>query len=399
MKMNKVAFAVIATLGSGIAVAVENSDATTVTWSIETGLGYESNAYHAPDHSYIDWYADPSGLLPPVKPEEQAGIFIPLKIDAAMANPIAAQTDLVATYKFSGFYFPDSALNDASSTDHQVSVGADSKLGQDGKQGKSYVGVFVRSHDKVYVDRDSGDPKTSAAALDVSNRYSYQSFGVEGDYERKLSRKNSVGVKAAYETLDYATPDAWSEYDHTYTMLGAYWDHSLAKGTKLKLGVTSETRDYKYRHTFDATGTLLGSNPLLVYSYMGYDIGVRHRLSDSTVAYLDYEMLQRRDNHVGYNDMDQSQVKLRLIHDLNDQFRLRAKVALTDRDYLNAFNFEDPAQGSKSASAVDVQLRGEYSNSDNKTYYLELEQNSHDNTDDRYQYNNSSVLLGAKWEF
>lgn len=398
MKMTKVAIAVITTLAGGIAVAAEGTDATTVNWSIETGLGYETNAYHAPDHDYVDYYADPLGSVT-VSPKEQAGIFIPLKINAAMVNPIAAQTDLVAGYKFSGYYFPAGALNDASSTDHEVTVGADSKLGKDGKQGKSYAGVFVRSHDKVYVDRDSGDPKTSSAGLDVSNRYSYQSFGVEGDYERKLSRKNAVGVKGAYETLDYATPDAWSEYDHKYTMLGAYWDHNLAKGTKLKLGVTRETRDYKYRHSYNATGALLASNPLLVYTYTGYDIGVRHRFSDSTVAYLDYEMLRRRDNNVGYNDMNQRQVKLRLIHDLNDQFRLRAKVALTDPDYLNAFNFEDPAQGSKSASATDLQLRGEYRYTDHKTYYLELERNRHDNTDDRYQYNNSAVKLGAKWEF
>jgi hypothetical protein len=396
MKIYKTAFAVVATLTCGVTGAAEETATTTVAWSIETGLGYETNAYHAPDHSYADYYADPTGATI-VNPTEEAGLFIPLKITAQMANPIAAQTDLVAGYKFSGYYFPESTLNDASSTDHEVRVGADSKLGKGGKKGKAYAGLFVRSHDKVYVDRDSGDPKTSSGGLDVSNRYSYQSFGLEGDYERSLSRKNAVGVKAAYESLDYARPDAWSEYDHTYTMLGAYWNHRLAKGTKLKLGVTSETRDYKYRSSYDASGALVG--PLLAYTFMGYDIGISHRFSDRTVAYLDYELLARSDNNVGYNDMDQSKVKLRLIHDLNEKLILRAKVTLTERDYPNAFNFEDPTQGSKSASATDVQLRGEYQYTDNKTYYLELEQNRHDNTDDRYQYNNSAIMLGAKWEF
>ena len=33
------------------------------------------------------------------------------------------------------------------------------------------------------------------------------------------------------------------------------------------------------------------------------------------------------------------------------------------------------------------------------SYYVELEQNRRDNSDDRYQYNNSAIMLGAKWEF
>ena len=28
-----------------------------VEWSIETGLGYESNVYHAPDHDYEDLFS------------------------------------------------------------------------------------------------------------------------------------------------------------------------------------------------------------------------------------------------------------------------------------------------------------------------------------------------------
>lgn len=392
--MNKRVMIAVATALASTAVAA--GEGQTTSWSIETGLGYESNAYHAPDHSYVDWYADPSGATT-VTPEEQAGFYIPLKLQAELVKEISSQTDLLAAYKFNGAFFPDSALSDASATDHEVRVGAGSKLGQDGKQGKAYAGVFISSHDQVYVDRDSGEPKLSTGGSDVSNRYTYTSFGVEGNYERKFSRRNTVGVEGSYESRDYNDPVAWSEYDHTRAKVGGYWEHSLAKGTKLTLGINGETQEYKSRSSYDATGALVG--PTLTYTYIGYDIGLRHRFSDSTVAYLDYGLRQRSDNNVGYNDMDESSVKLRLIHDLNDKFRLRAKVAVTERDYPNAFNFEDPAQGAKSASATDVQLRGEYRASEQNSYYLELEQNSHDNTDDRYQYNNTTALLGAKWEF
>lgn len=398
MKTNVLVLAVSAALSSGVVMAKETVVDPQFNWSIETGLGYETNAYHAPDHSYADYYADATGLTI-VNPKEQGGLFVPLKVKTEMTNPISAVTDLVVDYRFSAYFFPDAALSDASSTDHEVNLGAATKLGKKGKKGKAYGGLFVRSHDKVYVDRDSGDPKTSSAGLDVSNRYTYTSFGVEGDYERKLSRKNSVGVKGTYANLDYNDPVAWSQYDHTYTMLGVYGEHRLSKATKFTLGLNSEKRDYSERRAYNASGSLLASNPKLAYSYMVYDLGMRHRINDSTVAYIDYEMLKRTDSNVGYNDMDKTTIKLRLIHDLNEKMRLRAKVGVSNSDYANAYNFEDPTQGGKSASGTDLKLRGEYKRSDNKLYYVELEQNRRDNSDDRYQYNNTAVMLGAKWEF
>ncbi len=398
MKTNLLVLAVSAALSSGVAAAKEATVDPQFNWSIETGLGYETNAYHAPDHSYADYYADATGLTI-VNPEEQGGLFIPIKVKTEMTNPLSTTTDLVVDYRFSGYFFPDAALSDASSTDHEVNLGAASKLGKKGNKGKAYAGLFVRSHDKVYVDRDSGDPKTSSAGVDVSNRYTYTSFGVEGDYDRKLSRKNSVGVKATYAKLDYNDPVAWSQYDHTYTLLGIYGEHRLSKTTKFTLGLNSEKRDYSERRAYDINGSLLASNPNLAYRYTVYDLGMRHRFSDSTVGYIDYEMLKRSDSNVGYNDMNKTTIKVRLIHDLNEKLRLRARVAVTNSDYANAYNFEDPTQGNKSASGTDLKLRGEYKHNDNKLYYVELEQNRRDNSDDRYQYNNSAVMLGAKWEF
>ncbi len=397
MKKSGVWIAVSALLISAGATANETAPVD-VHWSIESGIGFDTNAFHAPDHDYADYYADPTGATI-VQPDEKAGIFIPLKVKTEATQPIDEYSSLNVQYRFNGYYYPDSAVNDASSTDHEVNIGADFNLGKKGKQGKAYAGVFVRSHDKVYVDRDSGDPKTSVAGVDVSNRYTYTSFGVEGDYERKLSYQNSVGVKGVVESLDYEDPVAWKQYDHSYLMLGTYIEHRLQKNTKLSAGISTERRNYTERRAYSANGTLVNTNPLLSYSYLIYELGVRHRFDDNTVAYFDYELLQRRDNHVGYNDMDQNTVKVRVIHDLNKKMRLRGKIRLYDRNYANAFNFEDPAQGGKSASAVDWELRGEYYRNQHKTYYTELNHNSHDNSDDRYQYVNTTVTLGAVWEF
>ncbi len=367
-------------------------------WSIETGIGYDTNAYHAPDHDYADYYADPTGATI-VSPKEQDGMFIPFKFDVELSTPLAKHIDLVGDYSFKGDFYLDSALQDANATRHKLSVGSAFELGKKGKDGKAYAGAFVHSQDKVYVDRDSGDPKLSGANIDVSNRYTYTSYGIEGDYERKVAKDDNVGVKAAYENLDYSDPVAWSQYDHIYTMYGAYWEHYFPTDTKLTLEVTNEVRDYSDRHAYNLDGTLFASNPLLTYTYAIYAIGVRQKFSDNTKAYFDYELEQRSDSHVGYNDVDRTMFKVRVIHDLNKKIRLRGKVAYYNYDYANAYNFEDPTQGKKKRSATDFQFTGEYQWNKNKVYYVELERNVRDNTDDRYQYNDTILMLGAKWDY
>ncbi len=394
MKNIRVWAAVSTLLASSGVLAKGVDNGAEIDWSIESGLGYETNAYHAPDHDYFDFYA---GV--PVTPNEQAGAFIPLKVKAEILKPVVEHIALSTKYRFSGYYYPQSALNDASSTDHEINVGAEIKLGDQGKSGDAYAGLVVRSHDKVYVDHDSGEPKTSGAGVDVSNRYTYKSFGIEGDYEREIDRNSSAGVEGILESLDYEDPVAWKQYDHTHISLRGFYERRLRSSTKLKAGLTTQLRQYSDRHAYSADGTLPGTNPLLTYTYMIVDLGLRHRFTDDTVAYFDYELLQRRDNHVGYNDMNQNSLKVRVIHDLNEKMRLRAKVRLYDRDYPSAFNFEDPALGSKSASGSDLQLKGEYQWNKHKSYFVELENNSRKNTDDRYQYNNSMIMLGAKWEY
>ncbi len=397
MNKQSILIAVSLALSSAGAAATDVSPVN-FNWSIESGMGYETNVYHTPDHDYVDYYADPNGGVI-AQPEEQAGVFIPLKAKTQLITPLNAHAALNARYRFSGYYYPESALNDASSTDHELNLGTDFALGEKGRKGKAYAGIFVRSHDKVYVDHDNGYPKTSTAGVDVSNRYTYKSFGLEGDYERKLSRRNSVGVKTVLESLDYEDPVAWNQYDHTYFMLETYLEHRLGRKTNLSAGISTELRDYSERHAYSADGRLLASNPLLTYKYMIYELGLRHRFSANTVSYFDYELLQRRDSHVGYNDMDQSSFKVRVIHDINDRMRLRVKVRFFDRDYLNAFNFEEPSQGIKSASGSDLLLSGEYRWNQHKKYYADFKQNTRDNSDDRYQYDNSSLIVGAKWEY
>ncbi len=140
MKSNYLFVAVSTVLASSAVAAAETASDIETEWSIESGIGYETNAYHAPDHDYIDYFADPAGTVT-VTPEEQAGVFIPLKVKTQLVKSIDDQVSLSTKYRFRGYYFPETALNDAGSTDHELNLGADFKLGDKGKKGDAYAGV------------------------------------------------------------------------------------------------------------------------------------------------------------------------------------------------------------------------------------------------------------------
>lgn len=365
------------------------------SWFIESGLGYESNVYHAPDHDYIDFY---QATNPLVQPEEKGGAFIPMKLGAEMSSALTKRTRLLAEYQFDTHFYLGSEVNDANYTDHDVALGVSRALGDPIAESAVYGGLFVSTHNQVYVDRDTGEPKDASTGADVSDRYSYKSYGVEGDYERRIGAGQlDLGLK--YASMDYDDPGAWSEYDHSYTRLKMQYDHDVSDTTRLGLGFSHSIRDYSARHAFSSDGRLLASNPVLTYTYQSVDVGLRQRLAKRSLFYADYKISTRRDNHVGYNDKNGSHLKLRLSHGLSRQLKLRAKLALHDWEYPNAYNFEDPTQGKKSASGTDVELKAEYDANRNKMYFVSVEHVVRDHSDDRYAYSDLIVLLGARWEY
>ncbi len=391
----KTTLALAAIMASGGVIAAEAQ--REFHWSIDTGLGYESNVFRAPDHSYADYYADPTGATI-VSPSEQGSFYVPLKVKAEMSQALDERTTLLADYRLGSSFYLGAA--DANYTDHDISIGAERVLNAKRRKRESvYGGIFISSHNEVYTDRDTGDPKTSTlTGADVSNRYTYKSFGLEGRYERAI-RGYQLGVDFLYETLDYNDPVVWSQYDHSHTLLGFDVERRLAKPTKLKLAYSYELRDYTDRHAYNANGSLLAGNPFLIYTYNTFDVTVRHRLNEKSVLYAGYNLLMRSDNHVGYNDLNQSELSARLIHQYSERLRLRGKLAYTSSDYPNAFNFEDPARGGKSASGMDLQAKAEYSWHKHKTYSVSFDYKTRDNSDDRYSYNDIRIMLGAGWEY
>lgn len=416
--LNKVftrSLAVVAITSTGQVVAQET------TWSVETGLGYETNIYHAPDHDYLDTAlpsnrptAIPAGIPLAISPEEISSMFIPVDVSAEIRNKAYENADFVAEIDFDTDLILSSEAEDATRTNVNLSMGLDfelidwkySKKKKDHikkKRGKAYIGMFVSTHDQVYVDRDSGDPKTTTPAtggLDLSDKYSFQSVGVEGDYERKVGKFEYL-FGFQFENLDYDTPETGAEYDHKYQKYELGVKRNFTKSTDMKLMYSYSDRDYSDRYSRDLlTGTYSSiNNDLLVYTYNTIKLSLGHRFDSGFKTYFDIKNVVRTDEFEAYNDYNKLEVSLRARYKVTAKTKIRAKIKSIDIDYDNAFNFEDNTRGDKESSGTDVSFKIEHDINKQQSYYLKYDFTDRVSTDDRYDYTNNVVLVGAKWEY
>lgn len=377
-----------------------------IEWSIETGLGYETNVYHAPDHDYIDYYANPLATVNNTFPDEVASFFTPIEVDAAIRNKAYDNADFVAGIEFDTDLMLNSDADDATRTNVDIDLGFDielvdwkfSKKKNDyikKRRGNAYAGIFMSVHDQVYVDHDSGLPKESGG-IDLSDRYSYQSFGLKADYERKIGKTKYL-AGFVYEDLNYDKP-LTIEYDHIFINMELGIKHDFTKSTDLKAIYGYYVRDYSVREARNAADASL-SNTLLEYTYNTIELELGHRFSKQLKTYFEIKNTERTDEFEGYNNYSRMDVSIRARYKYSNKTKIRAKIRSTTVDYDNAFNFEDNTQGNKENSSADLDFKVEHQWAKHKTYFVELDYTDRVSTDDRYDYTNNMIMLGAKWEY
>lgn len=415
--MNSINKALVQSLSIIALTSTTQLMAQETTWSVETGLGYETNIYHAPDHDYLDTAlpsnrpgANPPGTPLAISPEAISSFFIPVDVSAGIINKVYENTDFVAEIDFDTDLIMSSEAEDATRTNSNLSMGLDfeliewkySKKKKDHikkKRGKAYIGMFISTHDQVYVDRDSGDPKTTSGGLDLSDKYSYQSAGVEGNYERKAGKYEYL-FGFHLEDLNYETPESGAEYDHKYQKYELGLKRNFSKSTDMKLMYIYSDRDYSDRHSRDVlTGTYSSNNDLLVYTYNTIKLALGHRFDSGLKTYFDIKNVVRTDEFEAYNDYNKFEISLRARYKYSDKTKIRAKIRSTDTDYDNAYNFDDSTRGNKQNSGTDVSFKIEHDINKHQSYYVEYDFTDRVSTDDRYDYTNNVILAGAKWEY
>jgi len=383
-----------------------------VKWSIETGIGYETNVFHAPDHDYIDTALPslrPAGVA--VSPQEVDSLFMPVEADVIIRNPIKENTGFVAEFGLDTDVMFDSEAEDATRTNVNLDLGFDfqmikmmrnKKTGKRTKRqrGEAYLGFFMSTHDQVYVDRDTGLPKaTTTGAVDISNKYSYQSFGFQAEYERKFGKTEYL-VSYTLEDLNYETPETGAEYDHVFNKLELGVKREFNKSTNLKAIYSYSMRDYSNRYARDLNGDYSSiNNELLNYVYSEINLDLAYRFTKNLKTHFAITNTLRSDEFVGYNDYSKLAFAVRARYKHSKKTSIKVKIKSFDIDYDNALNFENPAEGDKESSGLDLTFKAVHKWHRNKSYYVELKHTDRVSTDDRYDYTNNMIMLGAKWDY
>lgn len=384
-------------LSSTLVTAAENPEKSAWSMEIEAGLGYDSNAYLAPGEAYVDYApATPT----PVSPVKHSGYFIPLSVDVGYNGRGESDRGLIMSYSFDGSFYPQSETKNANEYNSMLKGGMEFLLNSQGKREDTLsITPYFGIHDKTYFNRDTGDQMVSSVSgTDLSDRYSYKVIGLETELKHDTYRLPH-SLHAEMARRDYVDPSstAFDSYDHDYFRIGGDVDFSIAKPTKLKLSYDYFTRKFDEWRARDLSGNYNTSGIAREYVYNQVGASLRQKLNDDFVIYLDYDVTDRKDNHVGYHDYRKNSYGLRAIYD-KDQVRLKAKAVWWKRDYDNAYAFDNPTQPEMTYKAAEYSVKGDYDLTKTRGLWAEFKSVDQKSTDLRYQYDRYQVMAGVRWE-
>lgn len=366
-------------------------------WSLqaEIGLGFDSNAYRTPSDPYID-YAPTVPLA--ITPNVQSGFFVPLESDIQYRGRHGRQRmGFVAQYGLNAHIYPDSELENATTFSQALRAGAEVLLGGSGRKHNTFSLLpYIKQHHQTYSDRDDGLEKTSSTSgTNISDRYSYVARGLEAELKIETPVV-PFNIWAEGANLDYEDPVVVDQYDHRYFALGGEAEIPFGKRVDLIAGLEYKIKDYEERRAIDLNGDLItGTTRKYVYNIAG--LSLRTRFSRKWVMYLDYQRTEREDTYVGYYDSSEDKFGVRLRFN-SDPFSARLAVQVLDRDYPNAYAFDNPTQPHLEYQALEFKAKGEYKLAKHLSLWLEGKYWDQETTDSRYAYDRYQTMLGVRWE-
>lgn len=365
-------------------------------WSVEVsaGAGYDSNAYLAPSEPYFDYAANQ-----PVNPETHSGTFIPLDLRVDYDGRGNGERGVIASYSFSGSLYPESDTDNADEYNHKLKAGMEFLLNREGKREDTFrVTPYLGIHDKTYFNRDTGDSMVSARGTDLSERYSYNVSGIKAEIEHNTARLPH-GLHAEVARFDYEEPSAgtFDSYDHDYIKVGGDVTFPLAKPLKLVLSYDYSNRDYDERRARNLNGDRVRGTTR-EYTYNKIEASLRNRLNKNWIVSLDYGLTDREDDYVGYYDYTQNSYGVSAAYKKGKRIRVKANVEWWQRDYDNAFAFDDPTQPQMTYDAMEVSLKGDYGLGKHHGLWAEYKAWDQESTDQRYDYDRYQAMLGWRWE-
>jgi hypothetical protein len=364
----------------------------------QVGYGYDDNVFRSPSEPYID-FADPA--LPLVTPEVFSGAFLPVDFLARYSVNSLKWESFFGQYRMTGRFYEDAKLpnvklNSADEFNHELRFGSEYERKEENRKTRVYSAFAISQHDETYVDPDTGTPRTSGGQL-IDNRMNYKRFGPELAVQRGLE-KLSFGLRMKGQLWDYEATQLVPEYDHEYYRLGVNLQYKFAPSSLLRLTVDKFSRRFSERRAYDLNGNQLVTNPFLRYDYLEIGLLARQRITDDIWFGFGYEITDRTDRYLGYNDYTRDSYTFEFHWSPGRRFDLEVKGYYRVYDYPNAFAFHNPVAGPKTLETADTDLIASYRITRHLSIKAEFDYHEVASTDARIAYDRKLYSLGVVWQ-
>jgi hypothetical protein len=357
-----------------------------------TGLGYDSNAFLAPEHDYFNPIL---GAF--VSPRKRSGFFVPLEVEADHAAG-ADRLRWLSSLDFRSNQFVQERVDNADTYRTDLFTGAEYLLGRRGPfRDRITIGPTFAYNREIYVDRDTGLEQTTAVtAADLADRYIYHRYGLKAEL-RVRTTPVRYALRGEVSRYDYKEVAVLSSLDHLYYRLGATAEYDLFPPTTFGIGLAYFVRDFEDRPPRDRAGNLVLAGPDRRYRYYDFDVSLAHEMTRDWKLYLEYSLLLRDDDFVGYNDYTRHRYRLRSRH-RSDLGEIDIKLTWWERDYPRAFAFDNPAFPHKAYETWEAEVKGEMPLTGIWKLWANYEYINQNSADPRYEYNRHQIAAGVMVE-
>jgi tetratricopeptide (TPR) repeat protein len=357
------------------------------------GIGSDDNIFRAPSGPYID-FADPA--LPIVTPEVISGTFVPVDFNAKYAVNSIKWENFFGAYRLSGRFYDGDTENNADEYIHELRFGSEYDRREDDRRRRVYSAFTIAQHDEVYTDPDTGNPRTSGGQ-EIDDRMNYKRYGPELSVIQGFG-KFSFGLRMKGQLWDYEDTELVPEYDHEFFVFGGNVQYKFAASSLLRLTVEKSSRRFSSRPSYDLNGNQLVTNPALRYDYLEFGLLARQRITDDIWFGFGYELMDREDRYVGYNNFTRDAYGFEFHWSPGRRFDLETNAYYRVYDYPNAFAFNNPVAGPKTLESVDGEFLATWRMTKRLKLVAEVVYRETASTDTRIEYDRTRYSLGVVWE-
>ena len=328
----------------------------------------------------------------------QSGTDAPIRVREDYSKPVSALSSFIASYSFRGDYHTDIEPEHTNVTNHRLALGGERMIGSSESANRriALAAVYSNQAEIKYERGEILDGFNNSQS--ITDQINFQSVGAEAGLENRIG-KARFELNGGWEQRDYDDVSTASSDDMTMYWIGGDIEFPLSDNSRAKLSHQYYIRDYDEHRSRDSAGDVSISNPTREYQYNVFEAGLRHRFNSQFLAELTYNYTIRNDEFVGYNDYTRSKVRLTTTFDFTNRLRTRISFAYRDKDYPNAYAFNDPGQPHKENQELEVVAMAEFQINDRIFLQADFKQEAVDASDPRDQYDRTRTAIGVVWNF